>query len=151
MESLIKQINRRNWWHSPPIDKLAYTKRGVFLASSYKECEFYGCPIDEPIKVNVTNPVIDTEENIIKMLFGRDSLQMKSYKALVTDTGANNLKLRFALDEDMYKEAKKNGYDAIAIVTEEGLEKVKAGKLSKSVELNVFDVNKTTVVQCQNK
>ncbi len=144
MKSLIEQINQRSYWHSPPVDKFAYKKRGVFLASSFKECEFYGRPLNEPIKVQVSNPLIDIEKSIIKILFGIGSNQMKAHKSLINDTAKDTLKVRFRLDADIFTVAKKKGYDSIAIVTEKGLEKIKEDKLPRSIELNVFDINKVT-------
>lgn len=138
--TLADQINKRKWWHSPPADKAAYKKRGMFLASSYKECEFYGCPLDEPIKVNVSHPLVDTEKNIIRFLFGDNSSQMSAYIALINGTAKEPLKLRFKLDRDLFKAAKNKNHDAIAVVTEKGLEKVKNQKLPSSVELNVLDI-----------
>ena len=141
MKSLTEQINRRSWWHSPPVDKLAYKKRGIFLASSFKECEFYGRPLDEPIKVQVSNPLIGVEKNIIKILYGIGSDQMKAHNSLINDTAKDTLNVRFHLDADIFTAAKKKGFDSIAIVTENGLEKIKEGKLPRSVELNVFNIN----------
>ena len=134
------QINRRRWWHSPPSDKKAYKKRGMFLASSFKECEFYGRPLDEPIRVNVSNPLVDTEQNIIKSLFGYSSSQMMAYTALIKNAEKDPLRVRFKLDADLFKTAKSKNYDAIAVVTEKGFEKTKNHKLPRSVELNLIDI-----------
>jgi hypothetical protein len=136
------QLNKRKWWHSPPADKKAYKKRGIFLASSYKECEFYGRPLDEPIKVNVSNPLVDTEENIIRLLFGNNSPQMVAYMALINGNAKEPLKVRFKLDKDLFKAAKNKNYDAIAVVSEKRLENTKNRKLSKSIELNILDIEK---------
>lgn len=144
-KTLIKQINRKNWWHSLPTDRNAYKKRGIFLASSYKECSFYGRPLNEPIKVRLSNSLINTEENIIEILFGEDSAQMKAYKSLVSYTAKDILKTRFKLDAAIYKTAKKKGYDSIAIVTTEGFKGLKDGKMPQSVELNIFEINKTSL------
>lgn len=137
--TLADQLNKRKWWHSPPADKAAYKKRGMFLAPSYKECEFYGRPLDEPIRVNVSNPLVDTEKNIIKFLFGDNSSQMSAYIALIKGTAKEPLKVRFKLDRDLFKAAKNKNHDAIAVVTEKELEKIKNHKLPRNVELNVLD------------
>lgn len=139
--TLAEQINKRKWWHSPPSDGKAYQKRGVFLASSYKECEFYGRPLDEPIKVNLFNPLINTEENIIKFLFGNSSPQMSFYTALMNGFAKEPLKARFKLDKDLFNAAKNKDYDSIAIISEKGLEKVRKGKLPRTVELNVLNID----------
>jgi hypothetical protein len=38
-ERLIAHVNRKQWWHVPPVDPNAYKKRGKFLASSFVEAE----------------------------------------------------------------------------------------------------------------
>lgn len=134
------QLNKRKWWHSPPADKKAYKKRGIFLSSSYKECEFYGRPLDEPIKVNVSSPLVDTEQNIIKFLLGYCSAQMIAYTALTNNSAKDPLKVRFKLDADLFKAAKKGKYDAIAIITEKDIDKIKNHKLPRSIELNIIDI-----------
>lgn len=142
--TLAEQINKRNWWHSPPVDKKAYKKRGMFLSSSFKEEEFYGRPEDQARKVTIKNPLIGTEREIIKQLFGEDSPQAKkSAEFEKWDRGDNvetSLEDRFALDQEMKEAAEAQGYDAIAIVTEKGLEKVRKCGLPRSVELNVLDI-----------
>lgn len=146
VRALIEQINRKKWWHSPPQDRAAYKQRGIFLSSSYQECEPYGRPLDEPIKVHLSNPLIDTEENIIKKFFGEESAQMGAYKTLLSHTAKNYLKARFRLDTEMYRAAKKNGYDAIAIVTEKGSKKIRTeNKLPRSIELNIFDIKHSSL------
>lgn len=47
-EKLVASVNRKSWWHVPPVDPDAYLKRGKFLASSFEAAEFYGRPLDEP-------------------------------------------------------------------------------------------------------
>src|SRR4030066_984294 len=133
--SLANQINKRKWWHSPPADRKAYKERGIFLASSYEECEFYGRPLNEPIKVSVSNPLVDTEDNIIRFLFGNNSPQLFAYLALTNGTIKEPIKARFKLDKDLFKAAKDQNYDAIAVVTNKGLAKVRNHKLPNSVEL----------------
>jgi hypothetical protein len=46
LQKLVRHINRKAWWHVPPRDPRAYEKRGKFLASSFREAEFYGRPHD---------------------------------------------------------------------------------------------------------
>ena len=134
------QLNKRKWWHSPPADKAAYKKRGIFLASSYKECELYGRPLNEPIRVRVFNPLVGTEENIISLLFGNTSRQIADYVSMLNGTAREPLKVRFKLDNDLFKTAKSRNYDSIAIISEKGIEKIKKCKLPKSVELNILNI-----------
>jgi len=53
MQRFIARINRKDWWHVPPRDPSAYKKRGQFFASSFREAEFWGRPLDEPQRVRV--------------------------------------------------------------------------------------------------
>src|SRR5690242_5715983 len=66
-ERLIAFVNRKNWWHVPPVDPDAYRKRGKFLASTFEEAEFYGRPLDEPQRVVVTKPLIGDEQRISRV------------------------------------------------------------------------------------
>ena len=68
LEKLIKHVNRKDWWHVPPADPGAYSKRGKFLASTYVEAEFYGRPLNEPQKVSIAKPVVEDEKTIAKAL-----------------------------------------------------------------------------------
>ncbi len=147
IKSLIEQINKKKWWHSPPVDSNAYKKRGIFLSSSYKECEFYGRPYDNPVRVCLSNPLIDTEVNIITRIFGADSPQMETFRGLMSSSGKFGLKERFRLDAEIYRTAKKMGYDGIALVTAEGMRKIKEKKLPRSIELNILDLNKSSLNQ----
>ena len=45
VQRMVSHINRKAWWHCPPLDPEAYFKRGKFYASSFAECEFYGRPL----------------------------------------------------------------------------------------------------------
>jgi len=144
-KSLTEQVNRKKWWHSPPRDIASYKKRGIFLASSYVECEFYGRPLDEPVKVHISNPLVGTEVNIIENLFGKCSPQMDAYRTLAGNINIDVMKVRFQLDADLFKAAKVKGYDAIVVIAEKNASAVKQGKLPRKAELNVFDAENTTI------
>src|SRR6266571_4115134 len=70
-EKLVAHVNRKEWWHVPPRDPVAYNKRGKFFASSFREAEFWGRPLDEPQKVVVRRPLVGDENTIERALFGR--------------------------------------------------------------------------------
>ena len=57
-DKLLARINRKDWWHVPPADPKAYQKRGKFLASTFREAEFWGRPLDIPVRVRVINLII---------------------------------------------------------------------------------------------
>jgi hypothetical protein len=65
---IIAHVNRKAWWHVPPQDPMAYSKRGKFFASSFSEAEFYGRPLDAPQRVLIAKPLIGDEQAIAKIL-----------------------------------------------------------------------------------
>jgi hypothetical protein len=136
---LIAHINRKKWWHVPPIDPAAYSKRGMFLASSFGEAEFYGRPLDEPKRVNIANPIVGDEKTVHKRLFG---------KPLVVFDGSCRavLRWRWRLDAQMKRAAQRIGYDSIVILSPSGLSRCRKGKMPKSIELNLlFPTNTLTI------
>lgn len=40
-DKLVAHVNRKQWWHVPPVDPAAYKKRGKFYSVSFKEAEFW--------------------------------------------------------------------------------------------------------------
>jgi len=68
VQKLIRHVNRKDWWHVPPADPRAYQKRGKFFASSFRDAEFYGRPLDNPERVVVTKPLIGDEQAIATVL-----------------------------------------------------------------------------------
>ncbi len=71
LANLISHINRKDWWHVPPLDAKAYQKPGKFLASSFAEAELYGRPLDLPQKVTITNPLIGDEPTVCRVCLSR--------------------------------------------------------------------------------
>ena len=69
-DKLVARINRKGWWHVPPADAKAYEKRGKFLASTFRDAEFWGRPLGTPIRVNVVNPLVGDEPTIETELLG---------------------------------------------------------------------------------
>src|SRR4029077_15193835 len=69
--TLVAHASRKSWCHGPRRDPNAYSKRGKFLASSFREAEFWGRPLDEPHRLMVSTPLIGDKETIEKGLFGR--------------------------------------------------------------------------------
>ena len=128
-------IGKREWWHVPPEDKSAYTKRGKFYSSSFEEAEFYGIRSDaKPERVEVDRPLVGDELHIEKTLLGRHA------SADLPDPGDKEFyKARTDLDHELATEARRAGYDAIALLTPKGFAAFqKTGRLPKSVELNTL-------------
>ena len=128
-------IGKREWWHVPPEDKSAYTKRGKFYSSSFEEAEFYGIRSDaKPECVEVDRPLVGDELHIEKTLLGRHA------SADLPDPGDKDFyKARTDLDHELATEARRAGYDAIALLTPKGFAAFqKTGRLPKSVELNTL-------------
>lgn len=132
---LINKINHSLWWHVPPRDANAYEKRGKFLASTYKQAEFYGRPNDISEKVKISNPIYGTSEiNILKILFPMD--YKKIYAFLLGDC-KNWYKRRIRLDSKMYQKAKSMGYDAIVLLGSDGNKYLMKNRKPHSIELNL--------------
>jgi len=126
-EKLIAFLNRKNWWHVPPVDPDAYRKRGKFLASSFEAAEFYGRPLDEPQKVIVAKPLIGDDWRIAKVLSippQHDSMTIKQIEAH---------------DALWRNAALKRGFDAILLMAPKCFAEFKAsGKIPRSLELNIL-------------
>ena len=128
-EKLVDHINRKHWWHVPPVDRDAYKKRGKFFASSFAEAEFYGRPLNEAEKVEVSKPLVGDEKAIAKIL----RIAPQHDGMTLAEIAAHDARWR--------KAALKNGYDAILLMSPEGYAKWKViGKIPRSLELNVLTV-----------
>src|SRR5690606_20636330 len=57
----------REWWRTA-INKKALKERGIFLASSFRDAEFYGRPLDTPFKVSIEKPLFGDEKHVMKQL-----------------------------------------------------------------------------------
>lgn len=133
---LIEKINKSDWWHVPPTDKLAYKKRGKFLASTYHQAEFYGRPNIYPEKVKIENPVFGFSEfAILKALFGQ-AVEVKRLKD--SDYDYNSYKKRIALDAAMFQKAKSLRYDAIVLICKSGKKSLMQNRKPHSIELNLL-------------
>jgi len=130
---LVSHINRKGWWHVPPMDPGAYRKRGKFLASSFAEAELYGRPLDTPQRVTIANPLVGDEPSVCRALFGKGvsfpQAEDRSY-----------LEKRLALDARMKRAAADRGYDSIVIMPPRtfGLFR-NTGKIPRSIELNILN------------
>jgi hypothetical protein len=129
VESLVAHVNRKSWWHVPPRDPNAYSMRGKFLASSFREAEFWGRPLDEPQSVAITKPLIGDEETIEKQLFGR---RVSSEDIAIEE--------RWKLDAKIKRAALRKGYDSIVLLAPRAFTEFQStGKLPRSMELNVLN------------
>jgi len=127
-ETLIAHVNRKDWWHVPPSDPNAYSKRGKFFASSFKDAEFWGRPLDEPQRVTIANPLIGDEETIEKKLLGR-----------CVSTEDITMEARWALDAKLKRAASAEGYDSIVLMAPKAFAEFQSsGKLPRNIELNVL-------------
>jgi len=136
---LIARINRKDWWHVPPVDPKSYSKRGKFLASTFREAEFWGRPNDTPERVTVKNPLIGDEESIERTLLGCH--ESKSWPDIDEDMASGKLfaERRYALDAKLYEAGRAQGYDAIVLLSRTAYAKfVAEGNIPLSIELNVL-------------
>ena len=139
VEKLIQRINRKDWWHVAPVDRNSYSKRGKFLASTYREAEFWGRPNDRPERVTVRNPLVGDEATIELTLLGR--YESKSWPDIAEDIAAGKAfaERRYALDAKLYKAGLAKGYDAIVLLSPSSFAKFKAeGRIPLSIELNLL-------------
>lgn len=128
-KKLVRHVNRKDWWHVPPAEPDAYTRRGKFLASSFAEAEFWGRPLDEPQRVSVTKPLVGDERTISK------TLGISSQKDGMT------LRQISAHDALWRNAALKKGFDSILLMAPNCFAKFKAtGKLPRNMELNILRV-----------
>jgi hypothetical protein len=127
-ERLVARVNDKEWWHVPPQDPTAYRKRGKFLASSFREAEFWGRPLDEAQKVAVAKPLIGDEATIERALFRKR-----------VSKGHITVHQRWRLDAKMKRAALAQGYDSILLMTPEEFVTFKSiGKVPRSLELNIL-------------
>src|SRR3989339_444738 len=150
---LIKKINRGIWWHVTPRDPEAYRKRGMFLASTYSEAEFYGRPNDGPLRGKIHNPVFGfSESEILIKLFDKE--KSKRYSHIVESADKDWYEKRIGLDAKMHDRAKKLGHDAIILMARRGKEALQKGRKPSSIELNLMYpmalVNAPRVGECSN-
>lgn len=115
------------------MDPNAYGKRGKFLASSFGEAEFWGRPLDEPLRVTVARPLVGDEATIERKLFG---------KCVSREDIVRTMKQRWNLDALMKRTALRLGYDSILLMAPRTFAKFKStGQLPRSLELNILRVS----------
>jgi len=135
---LTNKINSSEWWHVTPMDPDAYSKRGKFLASTYKRAEFYGRPNDIPEKVDVRNPVYGfSEKEILEKLFPDKSSQTLINNILKSESWYEK---RIELDAKMIRKAEALGYDAIVLICSNGKKALQKRSKPRSIELNLVHV-----------
>jgi hypothetical protein len=129
-DKLVSHVNRKNWWHVPPVGPDAYKKRGKFFSVSFAAAEFWGRPLDEPERVTISKPLVGDEKRIAKVLGispqhdGMTLEQIAKHDALWRNA------------------ALKNGFDAIVLMSLMCFAKWKVtGKIPRSLELNILDVS----------
>jgi hypothetical protein len=130
LEKLIRHINQKVWWHVPPTDPRAYEKRGKFLASSFREAEFYGRPGDNPERVVIASPLVGDNDAIERTLLGRVESDL--------NMGARR---RLALDAKLRRAALRKRFDSIVLLTPKSFRALKEkGMMPRSIELNILDL-----------
>ena len=130
VEKTIRHVNRKSWWHVPPLDSHAYRKRGKFFASTFAEAEYWGRPLDEPQRVLIENPLIGDEPTLSRVLRVPAQRQGMSLKQIA----AHDARWRNA--------ALKKGFDAILLMSPICFAAFKtSGKLPRSMELNILRVD----------
>lgn len=135
-DRLVAFVNRKRWWHVPPRDACAYQKRGKFLASSYREAEFWGRPLNDAQRVAIIRPIIGDESAIEHFLFGE--------RVSHADMGMDQ---RWRLDAKMKRVALARGYDSILLMSPQGFHRFRlTGIAPQSMELNILRPTPTRTV-----
>jgi hypothetical protein len=128
---LLSYINSKDWWHVPPADPKAYEKRGKFLASTFRGAEFYGRPLDLPLKVTIRKPLVGDERAIARVLHIGPQRPGMSLKQISQH------------DAKWHNAALAKGYDSIVLMAARSFAAFKAsGKIPRGLELNVLSANK---------
>jgi hypothetical protein len=126
-ERIVAHVNRKAWWHVPPRDPMAYSKRGKFFASSFSEAEFYGRPLDDPQRVVIANPLVGDESAIAKAL----GIPPQHARMSLEEIAAHDMLWRNG--------ALAKGFDSIVLMTPKAFSHLRTdGKLPRSLELNVL-------------
>ncbi len=124
---IVAHVNRKKWWHVPPRDAAAHKKRGKFLASSFREAEFYGRPLDIPERVTIARPLVGDEPTIARVLGIPPQNQSMSLEQIA------------AHDAAWRKAALAKGFDSIVLMSPTAFAKFKCdGKPPRSLELNIL-------------
>lgn len=132
-DKLIAYVNRKSWWHLPPMDSKAYAKRGKFLASTYSEAQFYGLfgagrPLEQRVKI--AKPLVGDEKKITRVL----GIPPQYDGMSIEQIAAHDAKWRNA--------ALRKGFDAILLMSPKCYTEWKAvGKIPRSLELNILNVS----------
>ena len=129
-ERLIAYVNRKNWWHVPPVDPGAYKKRGKFYSVSFAAAEFWGRPLDKPERVTISKPLVGDEKRIARVL----GIPPQRESMTLEQIAAHDARWRSA--------ALKKGFDAIVLMGPSTFAEWKRmGKIPRSIELNVLEVS----------
>jgi hypothetical protein len=129
VQALVRNVNRKVWWHVPPQDPTAYSKRGKFFASSFSEAEFYGRPLDIPERVTIAKPLVGDERTIAKVLDIPHQHEGMSLEEIATH------------DALWRNAALAKGFDSIVLMSPRTFAKFKVdGKPPRSLELNILVV-----------
>lgn len=128
-EKLVGYINSKDWWRTSIPSSQVINDRGLFYASTYKEAEFYGKPLNSPFKVNIDCPLIGDNNSIEILLFGK----------IVSDD-LISVENRFILDKKIKYAALSLGFDSIVLMSTSGYSKfIDSLRIPRSIELNVFN------------
>ena len=126
---VVVYVNRKKWWHVPPQDPDAYSKRGKFFSATFTEAEFYGRPLDVPERVSISRPLVGDEATIAKVLG-----VPPQHEGMTLEEIADH-------DARWRKAALAKGYDSVVLMSVPGFKKLTAeGKIPRSIELNVVNL-----------
>jgi len=129
IQKLIRHVNRKDWWHVPPAEPCAYLKRGKFFASSFRDAEFYGRPLDNPEHVVIKKPLVGDEQAIANVL----GIPPQREGMTLEEIAEHDALWRNA--------AIATGFDSIVLMMPKAFVEFKAnGKIPRRIELNVVNL-----------
>ena len=129
MQKIILHVNRKHWWHVSPHDSDAYSKRGKFYSSTYREAEFFGRPNDTSEKVTIERPLVGDEQSISNVL----GIPPQHEGMTLGDIAKHDATWR--------NTALAMGYDSIVLMAPKAFREFKSsGKLPRGIELNILSV-----------
>jgi len=121
-----------------PCDPTGYLRKGLFCTQRYDDCAMYGRPLEYQLNVCVNNPLVDTSDNIVSVLFGSNSKQMKMEHYLGSASWRDFYEVRLKVDIDICEAARELGYDSVIDIDARQWRAITRGWLPRNADLNVL-------------
>lgn len=130
---LIARVNSKFWWRTCLPSNYALRRRGLFLAATFADAEFYGKPLDTPFVARVSNPYVTDNDSM--------ELDFRGFLDSGPPHGSWNRFYRWwsARDAAFRSIAVARGFDSIIVMSQIAFVAFRTtGKLPRKMELNIF-------------